>query len=77
MTETTNRPNTLRLPAVRPAGRPEAIFRPAILYVDHIVAVLEASNMTTEVVMATGVSFEVDMVLEKFATRQRIDKSTS
>lgn len=77
MTETANRPNTLRLAAVRQAGKPEAMFRPAILYADHIVAVLEASDTTTEIVMATGVSFEVDMTLEKFATRQRIDKSTS
>ncbi|MEO1101266.1 MAG: hypothetical protein AAFW65_05415 [Pseudomonadota bacterium] len=77
MTETANRPNTLRLAAIRRAGDPGAAFRPGILYVDHIVAVLEASDATTEIVMATGVSFEVNMTLEKFATRQRIDKSTS
>ena len=75
--ETFNRPNTLKLGSVRMAHRPDADYAPAILYVDHIVAALDSGDDTTIVIMADNTEFEVNMTLDKFALRQRIDKANS
>ncbi|MEO1406256.1 MAG: hypothetical protein AAFV54_07160 [Pseudomonadota bacterium] len=73
MVEVTERPNTLKLFKVRPADQPETPFRPAIIYVDHIVVVVEETSDTTRLSLANGKDLIVDLSLDKFALRQKID----
>ncbi|MEO1475159.1 MAG: hypothetical protein AAFS13_02155 [Pseudomonadota bacterium] len=73
MAEMFERPNTLKLFKVRSADTPEAPYRPAILYVDHIVMAVEEDAETTRLSLANGKDLIVDLTLEKYATRQKID----
>ena len=62
--------NTLLLSRVRFTGDED--FEPAQIFTDHIVAALQ-SGQTTRLVMAGGVEFSVDMTLEKFMMRYKLD----
>ena len=73
MAERFERPNTLKLFKVRPAVQPDAAFRPAIIYVDHIVLAVEETADTTRLSLSNGVDLIVDLSLDKFALRQKID----
>ena len=46
-------------------------------YIDHIVSAIDSGSDTTFLFISTGDVFEVNMTLEKFTMRQRLDKTTS
>ncbi|MEM7767860.1 MAG: hypothetical protein AAF253_10280 [Pseudomonadota bacterium] len=69
-------PNTLTLYQARLAGTDDG-FHQAVLYVEHITAALESPAGTTVVSLSNGERVEVDMPLERFVMRQRLDKVAS
>ena len=64
--------NTMALGAVRPAGS-NADFAPFVFYPRYIVYAAPNGGRT-HVKLTTGDLMEVDMPLEKFMVRQRLDK---
>lgn len=62
--------NTMMLPRVRFQGSGE--YSPATLFMDHIVAVVEAGNQV-RLLLNGGTELIVDMDMEKFMTRMKLD----
>ena len=63
--------NTLVLGNVRPAGS-NGEFAPFVFYPNHIVYAAAAGERT-HIRLSSGDLMEVDMSIDKFITRQRLD----
>jgi hypothetical protein len=62
--------NTMLLPRVRLSGGGD--YEPAQVFTDHMVAALQSGH-TTRLFMAGGMELKVDMTLEKFMLRYKLD----
>lgn len=62
--------NTMVLPRVRFQGSGE--YSPATVFLDHVVAVVEAANQI-RLILNGGTELIVDMEMEKFAMRLKLD----
>jgi hypothetical protein len=62
--------NTMVLPRVRFQGSGD--YSPATIFLDHVVAVVEAANQV-RMIRNGGTELIVDMEMEKFTTRLKLD----